>query len=540
MAASNPKEYFVKPIRSAVLGAGLLVQAGALFAQARDSVSRPVIQAIEIHRYDLFDSTETRHWYGRVANAVHFMTREGVVRRELLFAVGEPYDPDKVAETARNLRGLFIFRQVRIDTMTVRGLFTVRVITKDGWTTKADFRFRSTGGQTEWGATYSESNLVGTGSLFQVRFKKNPDRSSLLFEFEQPRFVVRTMRLHLGYDRRSDGQRGSALIQRPFYTLSTRRGIAVQTGFEDLQVLRFFNGESVASDSLWRRYFVVAVDGATSVHASTQGYFRVGAFAQVRRDDYAPVALKNTMPSTRTGTFGTYLEWRRAKFLVTRGFSSIGRDEDVDLSRTFRLGVNVAPRAFGYDRDGIGGYTSLRIGTAFPHGFAYLDGRADGIWTSAGLDSGWVQLGTTVALRPAPGQELLLHADHGWIKQPLAGSEFDLGFSLGPRAFPIHAFTGDREYFLSAEYRATVFSDLFRLVGVGVAGFGDHGGAWYAGTPRRTGSDLGLGLRLAPSRSAGLDPIRIDFAYRFPNDIQKRGWVVVISKGFPFSATMRP
>lgn len=502
--------------------------------------SAPTIQAIQIVRSEIFDSSETRHWYARVANALHFVTREGVVSRELLFKVGEPYDSAKVAESARNLRQLYIFRQVRIDSLTSDSGFTMRVTTKDGWSTKSDFRFRSTGGQTEWGATYNETNLFGTGSLFTIRYKKNPDRSSLLFQFEQPRFIAKSVRLALAYDDRSDGQRGSVIVQRPFYTLETRRGVSVVVAAQSEQVLRFSNGETVASDSLWRRYTIASVDAATALRAGSAGYLRLGAFGQVRRDDFVPLLLKSSSPRTVTGAFGGYLEGRRAKFLVERGFATVGRDEDVDVSRTFRVGVSVAPKALGYDRNGIGGFTSLRFGATFPGGFAFLDGRANGLWTSAGLDSGWVQLGATVAVHPAAGHVILLHADHGWLKHPLPGSEFDIGFSVGPRAFPIHAFTGDREYFLTAEYRVTLFPDLFRLLGVGVAGFGDHGGSWYAGTPRRTGSDLGAGLRLAPSRSAGLDPIRIDFAYRLKNDVSGSGWVLVIAKGFVFSTTMRP
>ena len=508
--------------------------------QGDSSGGTPIIRTIHISRSDLFDSTETRHWYARVANKLHFVTREGVVRRELLFAVGERYDSAKVAETARNLRQLYLFRRVQIDTQTTGGQFGIRVITKDGWSTKSDVRFRSTGGQTEWGATYSESNLLGTGSFFQIRYKKNPDRSSLLFGFEQPRFLAKTVRLSLAYDDRSDGKRAGIWLQRPFYTLATRSGISLYTGVQNEQVLRFFGGESVASDSLWRRYAIAMVDVAKAFHASSEGYLRGGIFAQIRRDDFVPVSLKENSPRSKSGTGGGYLEWRRAKFLVTRGFSSIGRDEDVDLSRTVRLGFTLAPKAFGYGRDGVGGFTSVRIGTASRSAFAFVDARANALWTAAGLDSGGVQLSGTLAMRPRSGHELLLHADHGWLKQPVPGSEYDLGFSLGPRAFPIHAFTGDREYFLTVEYRATVFSDLFRFVGVGVSAFGDNGGAWYAGNPRRTGSDVGLGLRLAPSRSAGLDPIRVDLAYRFRTEVLAKGWVVVIAKGFPFTTTMRP
>ncbi len=507
---------------------------------ASDSLSAPTIRAIEIRRSDIFDSSETKHWYARVANALHFQTRESVVRRELLFNEGGRYDSSRVAETARNLRQLNLFRRVQIDTVSTDTGLTVRVETKDGWTTKTDARFRSTGGQTEWGLTYSEGNLFGTGTRFTARYKKSPDRSSELFQLQQPRFVAKSVRLALMYENRSDGQRFSAGVERPFYSIETPKGIGFTTAVASERVLQFLNGNQTAADTLWRRYLISRIDAATALHASPAGYLRLGVFGQIRRDDFVPIALKSSEPRSVTGAFGSYLEWRRANFVVTRGFVGLARDEDVDVSRAFQVGLSLAPKAFGYNRDGIGGFSSLRFGATFHGGFTFFDARANGVFTSAGLDSGWVQLAWTMALQPTHGQVAILHADNGWLKRPLPGSEFDLGFAVGPRGFPIHAFTGDREYFLTAEYRATIAPDLFHVLSFGLAGFGDHGGAWYRGTPRRSGSDLGLGLRLSSSRSAELDPVRIDFAYRFRNDANGKGWIVVIAKGFVFSSTMRP
>ena len=121
----------------------------------------------------------------------------------------------------------------------------------------------------------------------------------------------------------------------------------------------------------------------------------------------------------------------------------------------------------------------------------------------------------------------------------MPGAEFDLGLGLGPRAFRSHAFTGDRSYFGTAEYRITLVDDLLGQLGLGVAGFVDHGGAWYAGQPRRSGWDAGLGLRLGASRSTDTEALRFDFARRFGNDAQGAGWVVTVGKGFVFSPVGR-
>jgi hypothetical protein len=68
-----------------------------------------------------------------------------------------------------------------------------------------------------------------------------------------------------------------------------------------------------------------------------------------------------------------------------------------------------------------------------------------------------------------------------------------------------------------------------------MAGFVDHGGAWYAGTPRRLGWDAGIGLRLGATRASDPEALRFDLARRFGNDAQEGGWVVTVGKGFVFS-----
>jgi hypothetical protein len=227
--------------------------------------------------------------------------------------------------------------------------------------------------------------------------------------------------------------------------------------------------------------------------------------------------------------------WNHARFLVTHGVSGFAREEDVDLGATLRVGAMFASKALGYDRTGVAPLVAARAGAKLPAGFAFVEALAGGLWDGAGLDSGSVQVAGTAVMKPTRGHVVILHAESGWIEQPLPGAEFDLGLGTGPRAFGSHAFTGDRSVFATAEYRVTVADDFLGLVGLGVAGFVDHGGAWYAGSPRRLGWDAGVGLRLGASRSSDTEALRFDLARRFANDAQEAGWVVTVGKGFVFS-----
>jgi hypothetical protein len=329
------------------------------------------------------------------------------------------------------------------------------------------------------------------------------------------------------------------VVDRPFFSLTSGNAFRFEGQDRDERVLRFREGIEEATDTLSRKSWMVRASVARAMRASTAGYLRAGFNAQLRRDDFIPEGSAQPFPRTVTATLGPYLTWNRARFLETTGYAGFARSEDVDLGTTVRVGLLAAPRLFGYDRDGVGPEFSGRVGARIPGGFAYFDAAANGLYTAAGLDSGSVQLAATTVLQPGPRHVAVFHVEGGWLKNPAPGEEFDLGLGSGPRAFGSHAFTGDRSVFLTAEYRLTVAENLFKLVGLGVAGFVDHGGAWYAGSRRRLGWDAGIGLRLGPSRSTATDALRFDLARRFANDVDEGGWVLTVGKGFVFAASTR-
>jgi hypothetical protein len=73
------------------------------------------VSALRIQRENVFDQAENAYWLARLANSLHIVTRDYVVRRELLIPEGAPYDSATADETARNLRKLGIFREVAVD-----------------------------------------------------------------------------------------------------------------------------------------------------------------------------------------------------------------------------------------------------------------------------------------------------------------------------------------------------------------------------------------------------------------------------------------
>ncbi len=526
--------------RGALLGLLAILDVAIVGAQAHPATGRPgpvapVVRAIELRRQNVFDSAEATNWVTRLANRLHAQTRASVVRNELLFRAGAPLDSGLVAESARNLRRLRIFRDVTIDSVTTDSGLVARVTTRDGWTTSLDFTVQSSGSQVAWGTDFFESNFLGTNSRVMAGYVHGIDRSTAQFEFTRPRLIANTIGTQLYYEHRSDGDQYVVGLSKPFTSLAAAGGADVSVQGFDGRILRFIGGERTASDTFQRRATIARLHAATAWHADSRGYLRIGLSAQLRRDDALPESSSLAMPHTVTAALGPSIEWRRAHYVVTRSFEQFGQVEDVDLSTRVRFDLLAAPRALGYAHDGIGPSVSIRIGAPIPGGFGFIDGRAGGIYSAAGLDSGTAAMALTAVVKPAAGRgRLLLHGEGNWARNVAVGSEFDLGFGIGPRGFRSHAFTGDRAWLVTAEYRYTLFPDLGKLAGLGVAAFADKGGAWFAGSLHRAGTDVGAGLRIGPTRQADLRTTRIDLVRRFANDVEHAHWVLVIGRGFTF------
>jgi hypothetical protein len=526
-----------------VLAALVCLSPAGVVGQARpDAPPQPprIITDVIIRRDNIFSPAEARNFIPRLINSIHITTRASTIRRELLFEAGQPYDSALVAESERNLRRLGVFREVVIDTVhNDRGVM-VFVQTADGWSTKADFRFRSAGGQVVYTVALYEENLLGTASQAGVRYRKTPDRSAVLLNFRRPRLIKGQVGVDFQYERRSDGELFYGEVAQPFFTLTTPSAFRVSFDQRAGRVLRFYDGELEARDSVQRRMTVARASAAWAIRAGPAGYLRWGLLAQARREDFAPeLGGHYVMPRTWTGAAGPYLQWSRARYVVASGFRGVGRREDIDVSSTVLVGAMAAPSLLGYEHDGIHAYFSGRTGAVARNSFGYLDLSAGAMLTTAGVDTASVHAALTYIWQPGPRHFAVLHGSAGMQKDPRPGQEFDLGLGIGPRAARAHAFTGDRAFFTSAEYRFNVDDDFLALTGLGVAAFVDYGGAWYHGDPRRTGVHAGIGLRLAPSRSPGVEATRIDLARRFRGPGEPGSWALVIGKGFPFTTNGR-
>ena len=129
-----------------------------------------VIERVVIVREDII--AESDPW-PNFFNWVHVKTRDYVVRQEMLLAPGDLWDEDRVAETARNLRGLFVLAVVRaVPCRSKRpGQVVLLVVTKDLWSIRVNTLFTQVGTVLQQlSFTPTEHNFLGRNKALSLHF----------------------------------------------------------------------------------------------------------------------------------------------------------------------------------------------------------------------------------------------------------------------------------------------------------------------------------------------------------------------------------
>jgi hypothetical protein len=500
--------------------------------------SSAVIDTVMILRDDVFTEEEAgRSFLYRTMNALHVLTRPGVIRRELLLREGEPYDSVLADESERNLRRRRLFADVRVDTVRVEDQLALRVRTQDAWSTRPKVEFAAASNGTVTGAIgVTEFNLLGTGIPLQFWYRKTVDRDGIVTSTALNRFAGTDLFLGGSYQGLSDQRAGRWRVGLPFYSLSDRRSVDYSGYAFDGRVFQYrTEAPGVRDTVIWqRRALLNRLAIAFAPVAGPTRYLRVGAQAEVRREEYF---LRGTpaesVPDSVFGLVGAFVEYRLAEFDVVEFYNSFQR-EDQDLSEVFLLGLRLAPAGWGYERTGIGPRVRLQAGGRLGGVIARAVVDANALFNSAGLDSGRVVARATVGYKPHDRQAVLFALTGGLLEDPAPGSEFDLGFQIAPRLWSPHAFTGTRSMTATLEHRWYAIDDLFHLIGLGIASFVDYGGAWFDDQQPRFGGNVGVGLLLGSALTGSPQTGQISVGYRFGNDLRGQRWIVSVGSGLFF------
>ncbi len=486
------------------------------------------ISAIRLDKQDVFDLSDERedNWLYRLANRLHIVTKDHVVEKQLLLAVGEPYSQRLADESARILRSKKYFYDARIEPVQREdGTLELKVFTKDVWTLKPGVSFSRSGGENKVGFDIRELNFLGYGMEFFASRTDDVDRESTSFGYRDPQVGDTRIATSLQLADNSDGHSYSAAAIRPFYALDTRWAAGLR-GFDDDRRTAFYSSGDEAAEYQHERSSFTAFGGwSKGLQNGWVRRYRAG----FTYDDNNFSAVDNgtlpaVIPADRTLAYPFLeIEVIEDQFETARNKNQIGRTEDFFLGHRLTASLGYSAEDFGADRD------ALIYSATYSRAFGSLEDTAllTNAWARGRLENGDTKNATTGLLARLFVQQSRNSSFFASI-EGVAGHDLDdenvvlLGGDTGLRGYPLRYQNGESRVLFSVEQR--YFSDWypFRLFRVGGAVFADVGRVWgdsAVGEPDQGWlKDVGFGLRFASTRTGFRKIVHLDVAFPLDGD----------------------
>ena len=210
-----------------------------------------LIKRITIDRHNVFDSTSS-YVFEQMANSLHCLTKESIIRRELLFHIDDTVSASILYETERNLRNLGFIGDVKVQSSSNNDSSAdVTVTTYDKWTLNFDSYLQREGGITSYGLSAGDDNFLGSGKSISLGYNYVSDRNDpngYSGIYRDRRIFGYDLNTVLQYKYSEDLKIRTILLEKPFYTEATQTsfGMYAEKGVEKE---RYFNNGLLINES---------------------------------------------------------------------------------------------------------------------------------------------------------------------------------------------------------------------------------------------------------------------------------------------------
>lgn len=526
--------------RDALLRAAALALGGALLAAVPAAAQSPcangTISQVFVDNNSVFDvgapGLDARfNWAYRTANRLHVRTRDRVIRRELLFAEGDCFDPARLADAERHLRALpFIADADVFAVQQPDSTYHVVVETHDEWSTRLQPQVDGDqGGLGLAGVELREDNFLGRGERVGVFYGKLHDETVYGGSYGTRQLFGTNWNLDLAVARTPVGHSALQRLSLPFR--GEESGWAFRQQVEmDERNFEFFVPRT-DGEGLERRLFPeerrgfdvgavrrfgargrhtlvgLALAGESTVYPQA---FLTPEEDEERQGQPGPpdpaVAGLDTIKSFRAVAL---VGQRNVSFARRRGVDAVNAEEDVRMGFEAELGVGRTLFGLSDDDDFTLEAGLTAAGLLGPNLFAGFRAVGEGRramdapegtheWRNLfGQADGWAYW------RPGEGSRhslvLAASAAGGW--RTTVPFQLTLGNRSGLRGYGRHAFAGERRLVGTLEHRMYWGWPFPQLLDLGSAVFVDAGKIWAGGDEFGVSSALeaspGVGLRMA-------------------------------------------
>ena len=564
---------------AAIAASGVAAQESPPAARAGTPTPCPdgVISDVFIDNHSIFDTSDPAlnrrfAWAYNVANALHARTRASVIRRELLFDVGDCYDPLLLRESERLLRAYDFLSHVDIfGLQQPDSTWHVIVDTRDEWSTQLDLRVRFDGGVRFDGVRLRENNFLGTGQAIAFQYIERDVTRDVIVSYATPQLAGTRWDLRVAAGRTRAGTLVDQVIAYPFvgeigkwaFRQSFRREdrffdyIAGDAVENETRVLFPFRDKAVDFAAIAR----VGHPGALTLFGAAIGFqeltFPGADSAEIIRgggsdggsaaDSALLAEVQRQAEPAENVRLMLLLGKRNVRWVQRRGFDSMRGVQDIRLGAEAELAIGRSLGLGRTDRDlitSLGLYGAREDAGVLLAGNLRLDARKD-------YDDGgrWKDLfaeGEGFAYwKPGPDSRhtfvLRASAAGGW--QTRTPFQLTLGGDRALRGYARERFPGGRRVVFSIEDRIYAGWPLPDVVDLGATIFADLGRIWPGDAPFGTDSGwrttAGFGLR-GSFPAGGRTTYRLDLAFPIGHHAKPRDVRLVLSIGELLGLAARP
>jgi outer membrane protein assembly factor BamA len=525
-----------------VLAAGLVLVSGTVYGEDVDRavdesrMPRPeeleakaaIIGKIIFEKENVFDTSnpaENNALY-RLANYWHIMTRDSVIRHQLLFKPGDVFSKRMLEESERLLRQNVFLHDARIEPLRYSdGVVDIRVSTRDLWTLVPSLSLSRSGGENRFSVSLSEKNLLGHGIALSARYSENVDRKSTTLSYFDRNLGRTWASLYFGLADNSDGQKQEFRLIRPFYHLDARWSAGTTFQSETSEVSYYDLGNEGAEYAMDRNFHTGFIGWSAGLQ---NGWTRRWTAGVVYDDNQFSEVADGTLPAIIPEDRKLVYPYIGVELLEDR-FESASNRDSMDRTEDFYLGTRLWA-SVGYASEDLGAdRKSVLYRFEASGGFGSMENKALLVSSSfAGrfddAEPANTEISVTARYYNQISEKRLFYA----TLEASAGENLDLdnlvdlGGDTGLRGYPLRYQTGDTRLLVSVEQRYYTDWYPFRLFRVGGAAFADIGRVWgenpLGSQPLGWLKDIGIGLRLVPTRASGRDVIHIDIAFPLDGD----------------------
>jgi hemolysin activation/secretion protein len=547
------KRFFrLRPFLATLLVLTLAAGAHARRRKQPESPSGTVrIRTINVEVKNVFDPEVPgeNHWPYTWANVLHIRTRASVIRRQLLMKPGDTVPRPLIDESERNLRQLPFVKEAKIlEVPAGPGQADLLVKTQDTWTTQPQVNFGSEGGQSHFDIGFQEQNLLGYGKDLSYFLKHNQDGTTHEFAYRDPQILSTRLTLDTRLLTTPFGNEEHFRLERPFYSLETRAAGGVS--FDHNQTLQKVIDNGIEQTRYRLNHTDLDAYSGLRLNDDLENIQRLSLRYRYAKDKYEtdPLTAEGTLPTSKAVS-GPQLTWslEQSDFIKETFIDRAERIEDINLGHTTTIGAGYSARrlgasenstpflfadGFGFGGDGPSfGLTSYGISGRYNH-FAsgQVGGRAFNTLYFANLN-------LYRHLLPEFPLTAVFHAESAYTQNPDAESPLELGGDTGLRGFKAQSFTGNKSLLANLESRFYYPYEVLHLAYLGGAAFVDAGQVQPQGlgfSRRDFHASIGMGLRIALTRSTEGTVYRIDVAYALGPIQQGNRIIVSISSGQGF------